>query len=257
MPSVLKQQGLFPLVNSVCIPDVAPAEPKRPPAKLPEACAPDGQTAPAESDEVLPEKMPAPQPFDYTPAYMTRGELSEYYREELEELRLETVQAARAQALAEKRAEIAGCIEKVDRQLQSMQTLQQDYMTRYARELKDMAVDIAEKLILTHIDENEETLVKLVISTVHGIKNADWLSVEVSDQLSSLVETLKRELEKPEYRGKVTVEPVPAPADTCRIITEAGTAVATVSVQAENLRETFRAAEREQADGRSLREERC
>ena len=81
-------------------------------------------------------------------------------------------------------------------------------------------------------------LEKLVLKTVSE-SPLRVLKVEVSNHLTKLVEHLKEELIKPEYRGQAMITPVEAPPDTCRVVTESGATVATVSVQAENLRRAF------------------
>ena len=170
---------------------------------------------------------------------MTREELAEYFRDDLEELRLNAAQKGYADAMAQKKGELKECILRVDQQLAWMQELQADFMSRFSEELKYLAIDVAEKLICTRIEENDLTLQRLVMQTVSGVKSADWLDVEVSEQLVGLVEELKRELEKPEYHGRASVTASACPADTVRVSTEDGTVVASVSTQANNLRELF------------------
>lgn len=244
MPNILKRQGAFHTDGTVCIPDVDLSPP------VPEAENPDEnetQQQPEEECRSKPEEqeetaLPAPA---YTPAVMSREELTVYYQKELDEIRCEAEQRAYTDALRQKRSELNQAIERVDAQLAAMQEMQTQYMKQYAKELKFLAVDIAEKMIAEKIAEDDMALSKLVMQMVTSVKNASWINVEVSEQLVSLVEAIRKELEKPEYHGRAYVTPTASARDTCRVTTEDGTVVATISAQAQNLRNAFHAMEQE------------
>ena len=109
----------------------------------------------------------------------------------------------------------------------------------YARNLKYLSVEVAEKFVGEKIDESDHTLQKLVMNTISKVKNANWLTVELSERMIQLISYMKEELQKPEYHGRAEVIPVSALEDTVRVTTDTGTLDATVSVQADNLRDLF------------------
>ncbi len=243
MPNILKQQGTLLSDKTVKIPDVdfspeiSLSQPET--EESDRTAAQDGEDAEDEGESTV-EEPAAYAPRSYTPELMSREELSAFYKDELDEIRTEAQQKAYTDALRQKRAELNEAIERVDNQLAFMQDKQEQYMQRYAQELKFMAIDIAEKLIAEKMTENDMLLSKLVLHMLTSVKNASWISVELSEQMVSLVEAIRKELEKPEYHGRAYVTPIPAARDTCRVATEDGTVVGTVSVQAENLREAFK-----------------
>jgi hypothetical protein len=97
-------------------------------------------------------------------------------------------------------------------------------MEQYSGELKYMAVDIAEKMLLEKIDTDETILQKLVFQNLRNIKNAQWISVELSERLIGLADSIKKEIEMSEFKGKASVFTVAGPEDTVpRITTEEGT----------------------------------
>lgn len=249
MPDILKQQGAVPVKKSVRIPDIIFEQPKKISEPVLEEVAGDSQNE-REEQETEPsisgiEEDKLPTKYSREPVRLSKEELKELYQTELDEICHEVAQTAYADALKQKKSEIEQAIQAVENQLAEMQEMQQQYMKRYAQEVKYMAVDIAEKMIMTKIDENDMVLNHLVKQVVGGVQNASWLNVEVSEQLVSLVEYLRQEFQKPEYYGKASVTPTVCAKDTCRVTTPDGTIVATISAQAQNLRNAFEVDEKE------------
>jgi flagellar biosynthesis/type III secretory pathway protein FliH len=199
--------------------------------------APEEQTPAAdaqaeESAEAEPIAPPEPPP-------LTREELIELYQPELRRICEEEAQRAYLDARMRKAGELKQCIAEVEQRMEELEDQQHTYMTTYAKDLKYLAVEIAEKFVNQKINENDRTLQKLVMNTVGKVKNANWMTVELSDRLVELIGYLKTELQKPEYHGGAEVSPISAPADTVRVTTDSGTIDASVSVQANNLRSLF------------------
>ena len=177
--------------------------------------------------------------------YPTREELAEFYRDELNAIALEVEIKAYSDALQSKKAELQQSIDSISQKINEMEELQNSFLKEYERKLKFFAIDIAEKIVCRKISEDDLYLQELVTKTVSECKGTDWLTLEVSDALAGLVEAAKTELSKPEYRGVAEVKPIACADDTCVVSTETGAVVATISVQADNLRLAFREAEME------------
>ncbi len=79
-------------------------------------------------------------------------------------------------------------------------------------------------------------MVPLVREAVSTVKNADWISVEVSDQLPGLVEKLKQEFAA---WKSIQVSGIGLPVDGCFVNTPDGVVEASASVQLENLKILF------------------
>ncbi len=194
------------------------------------------------SFEVIEEQPEEPQE---KLVYPTREELAEFYRDELNAIALEVEIKAYSDALQSKKAELQQSIDSISQKINEMEELQKAYLNDYEKKLKFFAIDIAEKLVCRKISEDDLYLQELVTKTVSECKGTNWLTLEVSDSLASLVEVAKVELAKPEYRGAAEVKPIACADDTCVVSTETGAVVATISVQADNLRLAFREAEME------------
>lgn len=228
MPDIYKRRGLQKLTGSVRIPDVA-----LPPPPAPE----DGEEEEPEREEEQEQQQAAAR---FEPVMPTREELMERCRDELEDIRREAARQAYSEAVNRKRAELEDCMAQVGEILARMQRSQEEFIEQYAEELKYLAVDIAEKIVVKKIEEDDMTLRELVMQTVGRIKNADWLEVELSEELTGLVEHLKEEFRKPEYGGKASVATKHGALDMVRVETPDGAVTATVSAQADLLREAFR-----------------
>lgn len=237
MPDILRHA--VSAGETVKIPDVSFPEPEltmqASAAEPPAAEQPTLEQAPVVVEPIVPE-APAPLP---EPPRLSREELKELCRPELDALCEEERQRAYAEALQRKKGELKEAVAEVEQKMGELEEQQRDYMTEYARQLKLLSVEVAEKFICQKIDENDLILQRLILNMVGRVKNANWLSVEVSDRLVSLIGSIKQELEKPEYHGRAEISPAGAPEDTVRVSTEAGTADASISVQARNLKRLF------------------
>lgn len=254
MPSVFKHHGILSSEDSVLIPDVMFEETIFPKINTTdeefvieqEELEEDTVLPLKEPDETMEEQTKKEQPSvvkqkEPTPAFMTREELTEYYHAELEQIRRQAREDAYLEAIYRKKGELTECVQKVDKQLTEMQRLQNRFMEQYACELKYLAIEIAEKMILEKIEEDDTILKKLVLNTVNNVRNSSWMDVEISERLVNLVDCVKTELEHTAANARVTVTPMACAEDTCRVNTEEGTIVATISAQADNLRTVFQA----------------
>ena len=200
-------------------------------------------------DDVFEEESPSLNRFqeEKAPAkILDQEELKAIYAQELKELAASVAQQAYFDALNKKKAEIKECISGVQALMDEMVRIHKQFIDDYTSELKYMAVDIAEKMILEKISEDDLILQRLVLQTMSTVKNAEWLNIEVSERLVGLVDSLKKELEKPEYNGRAFVFPVAGSDSVCRVVTNEGAVVSTIEVQANNLRKAFKEFEQQE-----------
>lgn len=216
--------------------EAVPESEVAPPA--PELSAEEPKTPAAEPIETA-QDPPAPEIRIQIPP-VSKELISEYYFKELQELAADATEQAYYDALNKKKAELRDCISSVQNMMDELVRAQQKFIEDFTNELKYMAVDIAEKMILEKISEDDSILQRLVMQSVANVKNADWLNVEVSERLVNLVDFLNGELAKPEYNGKAHAFPVAGTDGVCRIVTNEGSVVSSIEVQADNLRRAFR-----------------
>ncbi len=193
----------------------------------------------------VPERVEVAEP-EVVQVLPTKEELSELFEDEIKEIQARAYEnaynKAYEDALSRKKGELTKIISDVDDCLLKMQNLHKEYLEKYALELKFLAVDVAEKMIMDKIYEDELVLKKLVIQTVDSIKNSSWLEIELSQRLEKLITAVREELANSNLQGRVSVTGKTGADDLVRINSEKGTIVADVSRQAVNLKELFKSA---------------
>ncbi len=157
-------------------------------------------------------------------------------QEDAKRIRTEAQQTAYQDVLNKKHQQIDECISRVNSLLEDLQKQQQSFLQQYEDGLFSIALEIAEKVVRTSIPQHEELMVPLVREAVSTVKNADWISVEVSDQLPGLVEKLKQEFAA---WKSIQVSGIGLPVDGCFVNTPDGVVEASASVQLENLKILF------------------
>ncbi len=203
------------------------------------------EVLPSENEFVpfVPERVEIVEP---KPVLPTKEELLELLKDDVEAIKKEAYEnaynKAYEDALSRKKGEFSKIISDVDDCLLQMQNLHKEYFEKYALELKYFAVDIAEKLVMDKIYEDELVLKKLVMQTVDSVKNSSWLEIELSQRLELLINTVRDELAKSNLQGRVSVSGKSGADDHIRVNSEKGTIVADVSRQAVNLKELFKSA---------------
>lgn len=237
MPNIIKTANLIDFDSKIQIPDVADGEFISPALNGNDNTEP-FLNLPKQDDIVAEEELSVKVVYRDT-AEMSKSELSVIFADEIEQLKAESMQKAYSDALQSSKTHITECLNDVDKSLQKMSSDLNSCLQKYFDELKFLAIDIAEKMILEKISEDDLILKKLVLQSVVDAKSAAWQKIELSDQLVSLIDSLKAELSKAEYGENATLKPVPAAKDVCRIVTKDGITDATISVQADNLRAMF------------------
>ena len=113
---------------------------------------------------------------------------------------------------------------------------QADYFKQYADALTSFSLEIAEKVLNTAIQADPQVLGPLVQKAVSTVKNADWLSVQVSSDAPALVARLKEDLSSWAVANRVELLPGLLPLGSCVVQTPEGTVDASVSTQLANLK---------------------
>lgn len=178
-------------------------------------------------------------------------QIKEDARKEGVAIREQAKQAGHQDGIVEKAEEIAGCMGEVLTCLDQLLEEHQRYEERYEKEIASFAIDIAEKVLLDEINRDSLCLRNLARQAVRGIRNVDWISVEVSSALPDLVAKLETELAKvgrrEEGEPRVEVTGADLPPGGCIIQTPEGIVDASLATQLRNLREMFLESDRKEA----------
>lgn len=150
-------------------------------------------------------------------------------------------QQGRKEAFEQQSQEIVGCIKEIENTLARIEGAQAGFITGYENDLKWMALEIAQKILMDTITADETRLVPLVMTAVNSAKNEPWISVEISESMTKLLACLQKEIQDNDLDGKVNLKLVDNPPDTCIIETPDKFFDASISQQIENLKGYFAA----------------
>ena len=168
-----------------------------------------------------------------------RESILEQAQADAQRIREEAGREAYCKVLEDKQNEIDSCLSELERLMNELQEQQRSFLKQYEEGLHILALDITKKVLGTSIREHEELMLPLIKNAIASVKNADWISIQISERLPQLVEQLKKELAHRQDLGRVEVAASDLPEDSCIISVSEGVVDASVSVQLENLRAQF------------------
>lgn len=96
-------------------------------------------------------------------------------------------------------------ISDIEKKIKELYISEKNYFEKYANELKSLSIEIAEKVIYSKISENELVLNNLVKTTMKMIKDAKWVTIEISSKLPDLAKSLEKEMLKGDLAKKLEI----------------------------------------------------
>lgn len=113
------------------------------------------------------------------------------------------------------------------------------FEAQYEKDLKWLALEIASKVLNKRITENPADMAELVRGAMESMGKTKWMTIEISDTMTELVDTLRGTLRAGDYTDKLTIRPVEAPAGSCIVDAPDRMLDASVDTQLANLRAYF------------------
>ena len=254
MPKVFKQNQVICTEGVVRIPDIPdPVPPPSPDAQEEEILeVQEGQTVERQEAALLDAARSRAEEISQKLLQAARAErekLLEGAQAEAFQIRSQARQEGYQSAYTELKSQIESCLAKVGSMMDRMQNEQEQYFEKYAKELRFLALEIAGKVLDKRIAEDDEELMDLVRQAVSSVKNAEWISVEISENLPGLVSRLSEEFSDKAYGNKVEVQTRDIPSGSCIIHTPDGVVDASVETQLENLKGIFSSQEEGNKEG--------
>lgn len=142
------------------------------------------------------------------------------------------------EASKERNSEISQCIDNMRDGLADLYLKQEMFFDEYAANLAKLSVQVANKVIAGKMQEDDLLLTEMVHKAVNAMKDSDWISVEISDALPRLAETLTKDLRsktKDYGTSRIDVTTSDSPIGTCIVQNADGVIDASVGTQLENL----------------------
>ena len=151
-------------------------------------------------------------------------------------LREQARQQAYQDALTERSAAIEGRLKELDQLMERLSQDQDSFLRQYQEGLLGLSLEIAQKVLDEAVMSDASLMRPLVQKAVASVKNAEWISVEVSSRLPGLVEELKKELAGRPDLPRTDVMGAELPPGGCRVQTPEGILDASVDTQLTNLK---------------------
>ncbi|HWP51418.1 MAG TPA: hypothetical protein VN626_06950 [Clostridia bacterium] len=159
--------------------------------------------------------------------------------QQIENDRKAACEQGKQQALVQTAQDIAKCIHDIGETLSRLESAEAGFITGYEQDLKWMALEIAQKILMDTINADETRLVTLVMAAVNSASNAPWMSVEISEHMTGLLTQLQQKLKDIPTTGRVSIKLIDAPPDTCIVETPDKFFDASITQQIENLKGYF------------------
>lgn len=174
-------------------------------------------------------------------AYNKAESILKQAEEDYEQLTAKATQEGLRKGIEGKSEAIAELIEKFEKTMSEMKESQLIYMQDYAKELKWLSLEIAEKIISHKMDENDLVLMEIIKSALKGVRDTKWITVQISEELPKLVETVIKEISLNDCDTKIEVQSL-KDVDKGTCIIQLADRVIDVSVltQIKNIEEYFK-----------------
>lgn len=133
----------------------------------------------------------------------------------------------------EKVRELLGMIEKIENEKQKI-------IARYEKELTDLSIDIAEKIIRNEIDAKDNVVAGIIRSVISDYRNVEWIKIYISDKDDAIAIQADKELINALKKISKDIK-IEVSGKLCKgsaiIETEDGIVEASIDTQLKNLRE--------------------
>ena len=163
--------------------------------------------------------------------------------EDAEQEAVEIRKNAEIQGIEEGRQQVANkandCIVQLNDFMIALKNAQNEHFKEMAPQLKYLAADVAESLIFRKIDEDDKLLSDLVIRTLKEFKGAEWINVEVSEQMAGLVDQLVEMQKNGTVAQNVNISTASTEKGDIRVESETNICDASISTQLRNIRSYF------------------
>ena len=120
-----------------------------------------------------------------------------------------------------------------------LKNAQNKQFDKFLPKLKYLAIEIAQKITFKKISENDSFLYELVVQSLKEFKEPEWITVEISEQMSGLISFLNQQQSAGIMQHDVDF--VPSDSENGSIILESDSEMLDVSVihQLKNIKTYF------------------
>lgn len=155
---------------------------------------------------------------------------------EAQEIRRQAEEQGKQEGLLVSQEETRDIAKQVEQMIAVFEGERAGFEYEYEEQLKWMAFEIASKVLAKKIADDDTEVLEMVDKAVQGVRNEPWVRVEVSGEMTHLIERLMALYGSSE---NIAVQPVHTDPGSVMIETPAGVIDASLKTQLENLRDYF------------------
>lgn len=135
--------------------------------------------------------------------------------------------------------QVNDCITQLNDFMIALKNAQKEHFDEMYPQLKYLAADIAESVIFKKIDEDDKFLSELVIRTLKEFKGAEWINIEISEQMAGLVDQLVELQKKGSVPQNANISTASTENGGIKVESEENICDASISTQLRNIRSYF------------------
>lgn len=165
-----------------------------------------------------------------------RGEILSGIEFEAGQIREQAAEQGKLEGFQSAVGEIKDVAAQIEQMLAVFEGERAGFEYEYEEQLKWLAFEIASKVLAKKVSENDAEMLEMVDKAVQGVRNEPWVRVEVSSEMTHLIDRL---IALYETSANISVQSAKTSPGTVMVETPSGVVDASLKTQLENLREYF------------------
>lgn len=158
--------------------------------------------------------------------------------QEAELVKMRAYEEGLRESLEERRRTIGECVAQLEQLVSRIEGEQAGFFSEFESNLRWLALEIASRILNQRIGEDDLAAKSLIKAAMSTVKNAEWISVELSEKMAGLIDHLTQEVQQL-GDDHIQIRGVDAPMGTCVVDTPTERIDASVYTQLSNLKEYF------------------
>lgn len=160
-------------------------------------------------------------------------------QQEVEMMKLQAQEEGRREGYAAVAGEVNEVAGRVEDAIATFEGERSGFEKEYEEELKWMALEIASKVLVKKVSEDDAEMLEMVDKAVQGLRNEAWIRVDVAQDMVHLIDRLSQLYGS---ESNIQVQPVPTEQGHVTIESPSGVVDASLHTQLQNLKEYFQKA---------------
>lgn len=169
-------------------------------------------------------------------AELRKKEILTGAQEEADQMRAEASELGRRDAFAAVVGNVKQIIGDIEHSIAVFEGDKAGFEAEYEEQLTWRALEIASKVLAKEVSRDDGIMTEMVAKAVETVKDEPWIRVEVSQEMTRLINKLSEQFEG---SPNIQVSAIPAMSGTVHIETPSGVVDASLKTQLDNLRHYF------------------